>query len=208
MAKKCRKKSSTQSSKPYRTWQSVAQALGVSRNALLKLRRDPEFPLESVPASERQVERVRQWRAARLQPDRAHPDDGADADAAAEAEGEAEVDGKSMKDVELALKRERARHERLKRQILEGEYVKRDMLDQSLGGLAALFIETLNQIETSLPAKLAGKSEQEIEVELGPLLDTYRQQIVDRGVYEMQSMQDVAAHSRQGAGRPSVGAGQ
>lgn len=107
--------------------------------------------------------------------------------------------------IEIQLKTERMRHERLKREILEGQYIRRELLDESLGGLAQVFVDVVTDLELALPPRLAQLTAAQIEAQLGPILDAYRSRIIEKAQYETISVEKIAAaHARRGRGRPTA----
>jgi hypothetical protein len=108
--------------------------------------------------------------------------------------------------VEVLLKKERMLHERLKREILEGKYVPRELVDGALGGFASLVIQILDELELSLPPRLAGKTSGQIEADLIAVLDAARQRLADKAEIELVRVVDVnSAERHRGRGRPAAG---
>jgi len=181
----------------FATWESIAKALGVSRQRLYKLKTRPDWPCPSaLPFGDSHIEALRRWRAG-------FQHDGGDQDGDGDGGGDV---GRAYKQIQILLSRERMLHEKLKREITAGQYVSRELLDGSLGGLAQLFIDGLADLEMALPARLAGKAGPQVEKELQRYFDSLRRRIAERAEYELVKVSDMAAKARRGRGRPGVGA--
>jgi len=114
------------------------------------------------------------------------------------AGGDMGVDAR-LKEQRIKFTRERTENERLKRELLQQQHVRRDQVDGSIGGIIAVFVETYNEIELSWPSRFPGIDTKEMI----RLLDSYRQRIVDKGRYELESFQSVSNRTKR-TGRPTV----
>ena len=187
---------------PITSRKRLAAILEVDPATLRRYLKRSDWPVDRAPPwSAADVEAVRRWRGT-LQEDRA---------AGAHARGNPappdeqaspaplEDLGAAYKKVQILLSRERMEHERLKRRLLAGELIERDRIDESLGGLADLFVQMFVELERTLPGRLASRTSAQIERDLGPLLDNYRNRILDRGDYELRTL----AEARTRAARPT-----
>lgn len=178
----------------------MAQAVGVSRSAWMNYKVRSDFP-QAVPRRKpprgwtaEHVQAVKAW-SANLQPDRSGKHD----DLAGE-------DGLSItKRIELLLKRERMLHTKLQREILEGRYVPREVMDEALGGLAGVFVAVLDELEITAPPRFAGKTAAQIAQEIQHILDLNRRRIVEKAQYELMSVQKVAESLLRRPGRAEAG---
>lgn len=203
------------------TWRNLAEDLGIPERSLRRHRARPDWPA-SVPrddagtVTDDHMAALRAWLGT-LQRDRSgrgtHPVERAGlADQQLPAAGDDEprpFDPRDAASVELALKRERMLHERLKRQILDGEHVPRDLLEGALAGLARTFADLLDELELSLPSRLANLPAGRIETELIRILDSGRQRLADRTEVELIRLKDLTTKRRKhrrGRGRPAAGA--
>lgn len=188
------------------TSRAMAAAIGVSPGRVSQLAAEPGWPVNKRgpwPAAD--VEAVKAWHQARR---RQAP--GTPAGAAPTA-GQANDDegpdlAKAYAQVRVLLYRERTQHEKVKREILEGQLIRRDAVDGALGGLAAVFIAVLHDVELALPGRLAGLDAPAIEVELSRYMDAARRRIIESAEYETKSLAEAttAAQRRRGPGRPAA----
>ena len=192
----------------------LAEALGIAGSTVSRYLRRADWPTGRAPPwSPGEIERIRRWRAG-LQEDRAAGEHSGEAPGggAVRAEGEQrrapllEDLAAAYKKVQILLSRERMEHERLKRRLLAGELIEREQIDHTLGGLTDVFLQTFDELERTLPGRLARRTSAQIERDLGPLLDGYRRRVIERGEYELCTLAEARARSacRTHKGRSSV----
>lgn len=191
-----------------KTTRELAGLLGISQPVLVRATKKPDWPVRrAAPWSAADVAAIVSWRA-QLQPDRSAPAREAAAPAASGAATHPQAgsnDAVLLRQVELLLKKERMLHEKRKREILEEQFILRDLVDGSMGGLAALFVQILDDLELSAPVRFGNKTGEQVAAIAGPLFDSYRQRLLEKAELELVRIADlsksVAGRRR---GRPSA----
>lgn len=171
-----------------RTQQDLADRLGVSRVTVTKYFTRADWPVRKRgPWSDADVARARSFKQT-LQDDRAEQGE----PGAPEASQQIANLKRAKLAAETKLKVIQGRHEELKHQILSGRYIPRDLVDESLGGLASLFVQALDELEMQEPS-------------IGPRLDHLRTRLAEQAQYELRRVEEVGlelAKRRRGRGRP------
>ncbi len=163
-----------------RSIRALARLMGRSHSTVGEWVKRPDFPTRrKAPWSDADVQAIKAW-AGLLQPNRAkaeEPDD----------------DLARLKlQAETLYKKERALREKLRREIDQGQWVKRDLLDGAVGGVCRLFVDALTELELTLPERLAGKTAGQIKMDLAKVCDGVRRRIIERGEYEYVKVTDLA----------------
>lgn len=168
------------------SWRDVANALGCSRTALARMRRDPEFPQGSRDA--RHIEQIRVWRQMNVRPNDAGTTDGSSA----------------------ALRAEQMLYTRVRRELLEGKYIEVEVHERAMFGLAETFCHSLDALALSLPLAMQSLGPGEMEKTLVERFADARRQIADRGRIELARAKAAAAGRvpKRGKGRPIAGSGK
>lgn len=109
--------------------------------------------------------------------------------------------------IETLLKKYKADLARLQVQILEGKLVDRRLLNGALGGLTRMFVQVLEDLQASLPLKLAGQEAAAVEETLGDAFTSARQRVIQQGTIELGNVQSAieAEHQKKAKGRPTAG---
>jgi len=182
----------------------LANLVGVSRKAVTEWLRRPDFPVRhAAPWNDAEVEQIRRWKTT-LQEDRSSssmPGTSPNPQAGA-------YDPMMRMQIDTLLKREKMLHEKLKREITEGKYMPRDLVDGAMGGLAVLFVQMLDDLELSGPTRFANRTGPQVAKDIGVLLDSYRQRIIEKAQIEMVKIADLARMREEkvrGRGRPTAG---
>lgn len=169
---------------PAKTIRGLARKCGVSDAAVRKWLKRPDWPLARKPPwSDAQIEKIADWRQT-LQDNRASPS----------ADQVSLDDGVEMSHLQAKAlyERERALEKQLKREMLARTLIHRDTLDGALGGVARLFVDALQELELTLPERLAGKTAGQIANDLARIFDATRKRIVERGEFDLMRITDLA----------------
>ncbi|MEM1213024.1 MAG: hypothetical protein AAGI68_12100 [Planctomycetota bacterium] len=177
-----------------RTQQQLADALEISRKTLLQWMDRPDWKWQRRGPWDAKAQRdIAQWRVLTLQEDRAEQGGSPRDDSHAPADLATIARLKKAKlAADVKYQTEHAKHEQLKHEILGGHYIRRDLVDGALGGLAALFVQVCDELEMRKP-------------DLGPLLDDYRRRLCDRADYELRRVEEVSTEMAAGIAAKSRG---
>jgi hypothetical protein len=178
----------------YTSWAQIARALGTNDRRLRQWRARPEWPLPADLTPTRitaeHIERVRTW-AASLQENRA-------ASVATQPEDE------ELRDIAAKLKLSQKRLHDLKRDILAGQYVDRQVHERALHALADMFVAQLNALEQALPLALADMDAGQREKEISERFAHARRELAHRVQDELAiaATRDTTQTRKRGRGRP------
>ena len=184
----------------------VANEIGITEAALSMLRQHEMWP-DSVPRktpprgySAAHAATIAAWRSTQLRENRAAPDD-------PDAPGDLK-NVRQRKDLEAMLLT------RVRRQILNGEYVKKRLHVAAMERITDVFVAKLNQAEQSIPlraASLTSEQRGDLERVIAETFAAMRSEIAERGRIEVSHADDAAAiaeEPKRGRGRPSRGSGK
>lgn len=189
----------------FTTWSQVARELGTNDRRLRQWRARPDWPLDPKAGPRKitaeQVEQVRSW-AASLQENR--------------GSAAPQPDDEELRDVALKLKLSQKRLHDLKREILAGQYVDRQVHERALHALADMFIAQLNALEQALPLALANMDAGEREREISSRFADARRELAHQVQNELAraaegarsaapegtAKKTKASKSKRGRGRP------
>jgi len=169
---------------------ALAKALGVGESTVREYLQRAEWPVKRrAPWSATDLQRINAWRR-QLQEDRG---------------GSASSDDDTVK-INKHLKLESMLLKRTQRKKLEGTLVEKHLLDGALEGLAKLFVQTLADLERSLPPELAGKDPGQIESCLHARFRAARESLAARQLLELETIEQVvkAANLPKARGRPAA----
>ncbi len=165
----------------------LAGFLGIRKRSLQRLLARPDWPIgKHAPWSADDAREARRWRRESLQNPNSRKRDEVDPELARQL-------------MEARIELAKARRDKLafENELLRGRYVPRETLDGAMGGLAAVFVQILQEIEFTWP----GRFSHGIDVKGAErLLDSYRRRIIEKGELELRSLSDVRAETRR-AGR-------
>jgi hypothetical protein len=169
----------------------LARQIGVSQPSVAKLVKHADWPVRrKAPWRSSDVDIIKRWRKSL----NGNHDDSMTTLSSAK------------KKVDIMLASERMKNERIKREITEGQYVRRELMDGALGGMAAVFVGLLDELVATCPERMAGKSAGQIKKEFTILIDHSRNRLVEKGEYELLKLNELVAqlaHSHRG--RPTIG---
>lgn len=142
------------------TQTQLAETIGVSRQAVAKLLKHHDCPIGSTgPWQAADVRKFIEWHGT-LQEDRSKPSSSQMPDGM--------TPGRA---VEIRLKMERMKKVKLEREILERLYVARDEVEKGWTERATYFRASLENLPTTVAARLVGLEASEIEAELRTQID-------------------------------------
>jgi hypothetical protein len=177
----------------YRNQQHLADAVGVAKSTLSGWLRRDDWPVRrKAPWSQRDFEAIQQWRR-QLQEDRSGK--GADPEQIDTPGGHSAAERRNQ--IRALKEYQQYRKAKLEADELEGKLVDRQVVDQALTGLSALFVSVLEDLQESLPHQLAGDRAQN-ETTLRDRFDDARRRLAEHTEVELSQVEDRIQAKREG----------
>ena len=181
-----------------KTWTALAKLESVPINRLINWRHRDDWPLPSkIPArgfTKAHTKKLKEWRAG-LQADRTGM-------GASSRKHEPETDPRLV-NIAKRKQLEELEFTKLKRRILAGDYILKDLHHAAVRGVIETFVAEIGKMLQKMPSVLVGLEPGEIEIELDAALVDMRQAIADRGTIEIERAADTGSGKiKRPVGRP------
>lgn len=199
----------------YTSKRQLARAVGIHVSTLCRYMKRRDFPRKCpkrMPPdgwNDDHAALIKVWRT-RLQPD--HSGKGKPSQAQlddAPTNGE-QLPWSERDRIRAELDQEKLLMARLRRETEQGQLIPRHLVDSGLGGLANVFCEILDELRVNLPATCAGRTAGQIESHLDKLITGHKRRLIEKGQYELMSMERTIEQHQvktRRRGRPAVGSG-
>lgn len=206
-----------------KTWKQVAAALNIGEKGLRMLRaRDgwpgPKKKLPKTGVGPAMIKKIKAWRADTVGEDHAagqhHNSTENDTNEFDAKDGDLDAKpgdlGRLHKKTQIAVNQERFKTAKQNREIKEGLFVERHLLDSGMGGLANVFVGILEEIEQTWPGRFGNKTPGALAKEMPTVLDAYKRRLIEKGKFELMTLDELQRQQREGRkgatrGRPTGG---